>query len=121
MFAMFKAEKSGSREEKAAATYLRSQGLKLLQKNYGTKAGEIDLIMQESNTLVFVEVRYRRQSAFGSPLETVNLKKQQRIIKAASQYLVENYKDSPPSCRFDVIGVEGQPYSFNWIPNAFGV
>ena len=110
----------GHSVEAKAADFLKQQGLRIIKKNYRCKGGEIDIIAQEGANLVFVEVRYRKSSRFGTPGETVTRKKQQRVIKAAKLYLLE-LKELPP-CRFDVI--EGWPGSgtnvnFNWIQNAF--
>ncbi len=110
----------GQSAETKAAHFLKQQGLRIIEKNYRCKGGEIDIVAQDGPTLIFVEVRYRKSSRFGTPAETVTLKKQQRVIKAAKLYLLR-LKQVPP-CRFDVI--EGWPGSgtnvnFNWIQNAF--
>lgn len=84
--------------------------------------GEIDLIMLDRDTLVFVEVRYRKDGDFCNPLETVTRSKQRKIIKAASHYLLTRLKSHDIPCRFDVVGVtrEGTDnYHFEWIKNAF--
>ena len=107
----------GNQAEDKACQYLQKQGLKLLSKNFSTKAGEIDLIMRDGETLVFVEVRYRKNSDFGGAAASVTPKKQQRIIKAALAY---QQKEAPQSSmRFDVVALEGDNMALNWIKSAF--
>jgi putative endonuclease len=114
---------SGQAAEDFACDYLLKQGLKLLQRNYFCRLGEIDLIMNDSTNCVFIEVRYRKNRHYGGALESVTHTKQQRLIRAASHFLQTRpeYADLP--CRFDVIAVGGDPdkYSANWIRNAFMV
>ncbi len=106
----------GSAREEQARRYLEEQGLRLLQRNYRSRRGEIDLIMRDANCLVFVEVRYRKSSAFGSPAETVTHDKRRRITAAAQHYLQQN--PSRLDCRFDILAITagGQP---EWLKNAF--
>ena len=111
--------------ESHAARYLKDQGLHLKEKNYRCKLGEIDLIMVDrDNTLVFVEVRYRKQHRFGTPLETIDFNKQQKLVRAATHYLQQkNLLDCCP-CRFDVVAVTtidtiSDETDVNWIKNAF--
>lgn len=116
----------GNAQESKAAHYLRSQGLKLLCRNYRSRYGEIDLIMTDSNTLVFVEVRYRRSEHFGGALNSVTSIKQKKIRRTAAYYL-QSHPQLQCSCRFDVIGlthttttaVHGAKLHFDWIKNAF--
>lgn len=107
----------GFNAEKRALTYLKSQGLTLLAQNYSSRFGEIDLIMQEHHEVIFIEVRYRKNYAFGGSAVTVNTKKQQRIIKTAHCYL-RSLTILPP-CRFDVIAMTGN--ELEWIQGAFQV
>ena len=108
----------GQSAEHRAMQHLQQQGLKLLTTNYRCKRGEIDLIMQDIDTLVFVEVRYRKSDAFGSAVETVDTSKQNKLIAAAYHYLLENRKSSP--CRFDVVGITGERRpQIEWIKDAF--
>ena len=84
--------------------------------------GEIDLIMIDGDTLVFVEVRYRENNSFCTPLETITRAKQRKIIKAASHYLTTKVKTHNIPCRFDVVGVTrdaNQQYQYEWIKSAF--
>ena len=109
----------GAHYEKRACQFLQQQGYQLIEKNYRTKMGEIDLIMRDRKTLVFVEVRYRKQQSHGSGAETVTHTKQQRLRKAAEHYLQRQFGNQPPDCRFDVVSVSGEDWQMEWIQNAF--
>jgi len=90
--------------EKIAQTYLLKAGLKTVNTNFHCRSGEIDLIMQDKETLVFVEVRYRNNAKYGSASESVNIHKQKKIIKSAEYYL--NIKQLwHLAVRFDVIAI----------------
>lgn len=104
----------GYEAEQAAEKYLQKQGLVALARNITFKTGEIDLIMQEGDTLVFVEVRYRKSSLFGSPAETVTPSKQKKLIQTALLYCQRKGVTSP--WRIDVIEITGS--QINWIPSA---
>jgi len=117
-------KKHGNAAEQLACDYLQKQGLTLLTKNFSMPAGEVDLIMQDVNdsqTLIFVEVRYRRNADFGGAAASVTSKKQQRIIKAALSYQQKHAPQS--SMRFDVVAIEGDNVTsnsdINWIKSAF--
>lgn len=108
----------GNEAEARACHHLQQQGLQLMEQNYQTRRGEIDLIMLEGDCLIFVEVRYRGNSIFGSAAESITPRKQARIIAAASHYLQQQPHDRP--CRFDVIAISGGPAPrIEWIRNAF--
>lgn len=111
----------GQEVEWQAAEYLHRQGLKLLARNYRCRSGEIDLIMQSHDGLVFVEVRYRRQNSFGGAAASVDRRKQQRLLATAQYYLQQHHATNRP-CQFDVVAVmpgpDGTPV-FDWIQNAF--
>ena len=112
----------GNQAERLAQSYLEQSGLIYCATNFSCKTGEIDLIMMDEETLVFVEVRYRANSDRGSPLETVTLSKQRKLIRAASYYLQQHFGDRWPACRFDVIGISGpldQAPRLDWIVGAF--
>ena len=115
----------GAIAEAYAACYLRAHGLHLLQRNFRCRLGEIDLIMRarKPTCLVFVEVRYRRSSRFGSPLASVTPAKQQRLIRAAALYLAEHVSMAGIPARFDVLGLEGSLWHprVEWIAGAFEV
>jgi len=109
----------GEAIEKVAEKYLRRQGLRPVTRNYQIRGGEIDLIMYDKDVLVFVEVRYRRSDTHGSGAETVTYAKQQKLRRAARHYLVSQFGNAEPFCRFDVISGSGEPVRFDWIKNAF--
>lgn len=127
-------QKIGAFAEELACQYLSAQGLTLLARNYRRRSGEIDLIMQEGDTLIFIEVRYRKQANFGHCLETICLRKQVKLIKTAQQYLRYAAISPETCCRFDVVAVfpsfKSNPYKnlntsqhhttqVEWIKNAF--
>ena len=111
----------GAAAERLAGAWLRRRGLRPLDANYRCRAGEIDLVMRDGDTLVFVEVRYRRNDRFGSAAESVNRVKQHRIIRAASRYLQQHPRWADEVCRFDVISVSGDAGNpeIEWIRHAF--
>ena len=98
--------KTGTDYERAAGFYLEQEGWKILEYNYRSRNGEIDIVARDGEYLVFCEVKYRSDGKKGSPLEAVDARKQQRIRRAALYYLTEHGKSDVP-CRFDVIGIEG--------------
>ncbi len=107
----------GLAAEKAAALFLQQQGLSLLAQNYSCRYGEIDLIMRESKTLVFVEVRLRTHREFTSAADSIDQRKQQKLIRVAQFYLQSHDLNMP--CRFDAILFDNSKYqSPNWIRNA---
>lgn len=114
-------QRSGKQHEDLACAHLRRHGLKLLTRNYHCRRGEIDLVMRDRESLVFVEVRYRRQDRYGSASESVNWHKQQRLIAAAEHYLLYE-GNTRPAARFDVVAIsgDGPDLKLEWIHNAFG-
>lgn len=114
-------QQRGVRYEELACAHVQQAGLRLLDRNYQSRFGELDLVCLDGNTLVFIEVRYRRSQTHGLAAETVSLAKQRRIINTAKVYLQRKKLFGQIPCRFDVIGVDlaqGQP-AFHWIRNAF--
>ncbi|MES3007797.1 MAG: YraN family protein [Pseudomonadota bacterium] len=113
----------GEQQEKIAASYLMEQGLQLICMNYRCKLGEIDLIMRTAQELVFVEVRYRKSNAFGSAVESVDLRKQRKLWRTAQSYLKALHLTNRIPCRFDILGISpeksGQSLQFDWIQGAF--
>lgn len=117
--------KQGEDAELACSHYLQSRGLKLVEKNFNCRLGEIDLIMTDKKVLVFVEVRFRKNSNFGSGLESITPAKQNKLRRAAELFLQQNsrYKNA----RFDVVSMsknnqttaDKQIYTYDWITNAF--
>ncbi|MDI9818002.1 MULTISPECIES: YraN family protein [unclassified Legionella] len=114
-------KKAGAVSEQNAKRYLLGQGLKWLVSNYSCRWGEIDLIMQETDWLVFIEVRARSSASFGGAAASVTYSKQQKLLKTASHYLLTNKIHNKQPVRFDVLSFEGSPPEINWIKNAFGV
>jgi putative endonuclease len=117
----------GEYTENLACQYLEKKGLKLLERNFNCRFGEIDLIMQDNNSLVFVEVRYRHNINFGSGAESITANKQSKLIKTASTYLQQHVKLNKYPARFDVVSITGSiattninNIDFDWIENAFG-
>ncbi len=94
----------GKEAEEIAAIYLESKGYTILERRYRVRLGEIDLIAKDGSVLAFVEVRYRKDASFGRPEETVDRKKQEKIIRAAMFYLSENGLTDAP-VRFDVVAL----------------
>ncbi len=113
---------TGSEAERLACQWLRKQGLELITRNYRCRGGEIDIVMKEQNTLVFVEVRYRKHNYYGSPAETVDWRKQRKLAQAAEHYLQSQQAGRYPQCRFDVIAAQASDSNatlrFYWIKNA---
>ena len=118
--------KLGGRYEELAAAYLRQKGLKILEQNFRCRVGEIDLIaldhgkMHQTDhdlTIVFVEVKYRRDAASGMPYEAVDLKKRKTICRVADYYRQKAGGLSGYNFRFDIISILGD--TITWIPNAF--
>ena len=106
----------GQTAEARAESWLRKQGLVSVARNWRCRFGEIDLVMQDGATLVFVEVRLRSRSDFGGAAASVTPAKQQKLLAAARQYL-GSLKALPP-CRFDVVALGGTAPP-EWIRNAF--
>lgn len=112
--------KLGRLGEKLAKEYLINHGYRILTENYRTPLGELDLVVEKDQTTIFVEVRTKTSGKFGTPQESITLKKQDRLIRLALQFCAQHYLYSQ-SLRFDIIAVnldEQQP-SIEHIPNAF--
>ena len=107
--------------EDFALDQLQSRGLCLVARNFRTRRGEIDLVLQEDASLVFVEVRYRVSIAFGRPEETVDPRKQSRLRLAAEAFLQRHQTGHDTACRFDVFAVSGPlpDPDRRWIQEAF--
>ncbi len=97
-------KRTGDWGENIAADYLGQKGLTILEKQYRTPVGEIDLIAREGRTLIFVEVKTRRSFRYGQPAAAVGREKQRRIVRAAVWYTQRERGEVPP-CRFDVIEI----------------
>ena len=96
----------GYKYEEIAAQYLKEKGYILLEKNYYTRWGEIDLILRKGSTIVFAEVKYRKNSRFGVPEEAVDWKKRQRIVKGANWYLMTKGLQGV-AVSLDIVSIEG--------------
>ncbi len=115
----------GQRGEQAAESFLCRRGLTVVHRNYHCRGGEIDLVMldpnpQDAEVLAFVEVRLRGPGPV-SGLESIGPMKQRRLIHAARHFLMSfpRWQDHP--CRFDVVAIDSETDTLNWIPNAFEV
>ena len=109
--------RKGVEAEQAAADYLAARGLRLVARNYRCRGGEIDLIMEDAGSLVFVEVRERARSDFGGAAASITPSKQARIHLAAQHYLSRHGLDRP--CRFDAVLVQGG--RMEWLRAVMGV
>jgi len=108
---------AGVQAEALAAVFLERQGLRVLQRNWRVRGGEIDLICDDRGCLVFVEVRLRTQRAFGGAAASITATKQRRLILAARHYLAGR-REQP--CRFDAVLLSGlKEADIEWIRNAF--
>lgn len=101
----------GADGEQQALDYLQQQGLRLIERNFRCKCGEIDLIMQHGEQLVFVEVRLRKAAGFGGAAASVTPQKQRKLTLTA-QYYLQRYRNLP-RCRFDLIAIDGG--QLNWL------
>lgn len=116
---------TGEAYENVAKEYLEKQGLKFLHRNYRCRQGEIDLIMREKDTLVFVEVKYRKRATHGVAAESVSSQKQTRIAHTAKRFLQE-HKLWNMNCRFDVVAIDGtinhtSAPTLHWMQAAFNL
>ncbi len=109
----------GQAGEDLACRYLEECGLQLVTRNYRCKPGELDLVMRDGEELVFVEVRSRRASRFGTAADSITDSKRRRLLRAAAHYLQRHRLDTP--CRFDVIGLtrQGATWQIDWLRDAF--
>ena len=108
----------GDAAERVVETYLLAQGLRMVARNWRSRYGEIDLICADAGTLVFVEVRSRRVSRFGSAAESITAHKQARLVATAQAYL-GSLKRVPP-CRFDAVLLDGDTAA-QWLKNVIEI
>ena len=110
----------GRRAERLACQFLTERGLRLVQPNYRCPFGEIDLIMEDNQCLIFVEVRYRSNARFGGALASIDQRKQDKLRATAEHYLQRCNQTTGRPCRFDVVVLESvRPPTFEWIQDAF--
>jgi putative endonuclease len=112
----------GSKGEDLAIQFLKKKGYRIIDRNYKTSVGEIDIIARDGNTIVFVEVKTRTDDSFGYPFEAVNKKKRQKLKNLALLYLKRQVKESP--VRFDVLSIfyaDGREREIEHIKDAFEV
>jgi putative endonuclease len=108
---------TGTAYEEKAALWLESKGMKVMERNFRCRQGEIDLIAQDGKYLVFVEVKYRSADKVGYPAEAVNFRKQKRIADASAYYCYKHKVSENQPCRYDVISILGEEITH--IENAF--
>ncbi len=107
--------------ERKVCEYLLQRGLQLVESNYRSPFGEIDLVMKDEDNLVFVEVRYRSSTRFVDPIETIDARKQRKLRATAEHYLQRRHRLAAMPCRFDVAALtleRGRP-RIEWIQDAF--
>lgn len=113
---------SGRDAENLALAKLTANGLQLMARNYRCPQGELDLVMADGETLVMVEVRFRRECGFGDAASSVNTRKQQKLLRAAQHFLQQDARFRRRPLRFDVVAVsrtnDGKTQS-DWIKDAF--
>ena len=112
---------AGAAWEQTARVHLEAAGLRLLAANRSYRIGELDLVMRDGETVVFVEVRYRRGRDFGGSAPSVDASKQRKLVLAAQCFLAEHPELARSPCRFDVVAVDGAADGprVEWIRNAF--
>ena len=112
---------AGNSFEQRACAELERAGLKLLVRNYCTRHGELDLVMRDGDTVVFVEVRYRKSASHGDAAASVTASKQARLILAAQHWLAAHPQHARRTCRFDVISYDGPVDAIrrDWLRGAF--
>ena len=109
----------GKHYETTALKFLQARGLKLIERNYHSKAGEIDLIMRDKETYIFVEVRYRTQYGFANSAESITYQKQRKIRQTALAYLQHKKLLNKVDCRIDVIAIDrANKLQVAWIRDA---
>ncbi|MCM1183162.1 MAG: YraN family protein [Roseburia sp.] len=107
----------GAAYEERAAEYLLAHGVRLLEQNYRTRSGEIDLIGRDGEYLVFFEVKYRRTDGRGAPAEAVDYRKQRTICRVADYYRMTHRIGDAEAVRYDVVAICGE--ELTWYRNAF--
>ncbi|WP_330927315.1 YraN family protein [Candidatus Sororendozoicomonas aggregata] len=118
-----KIRRDGAKAEKLALCYLKQQGLRLVAHNFACRQGEVDLVMLDYEVLVFIEVRFRASQAFGGALSSITPAKQQKVRKAAAQFIQRHKVHALRHCRFDTITItpndDSRQNRLEWIKGAF--
>ncbi|AEV64784.1 MULTISPECIES: YraN family protein [Pseudomonas] len=112
-------QQSGRDAEGQALAHLQQQGLRLVAQNWLCKRGELDLVMLDGDTVVFVEVRYRKNTQWGGALDSIDERKRQKLIFAAQYFLQRESRWADHPCRFDVVAIDSNAAQLNWLQNAF--
>lgn len=107
--------KIGTTYEEIAANYLQERGVRIIAMNYRISAGEVDLIGEDKENIIFIEVKYRKTASYGEPWEAVSIHKQKKICKVARQYCYS--KRIRKQVRYDIISIRGE--EITWFQNAF--
>lgn len=108
---------SGDEAEEQACKHLKKNKVSILARNFRNRSGEIDIIGLEKDTILFVEVKYRKSDSHGEPFESVTPQKQQKIVRTAQYFLQKNPRLSQNDCRFDVISIHNN--QLTWLKDAF--
>ncbi|NBB93951.1 MAG: YraN family protein [Gammaproteobacteria bacterium] len=119
-----RSRESGDGGEARAEAFLAERGLRLVERNYSCRSGEIDLVMldptpPDTEVLAFVEVRLRGPGARVDAFDSVDPRKQQRLVSAARHFLMCRDEWQDHACRFDVVGIDGEDGNLRWIAGAF--
>jgi len=101
----FGRKKLGAKGEEIAVRYLKSRGYRIVERNYRIRLGEIDIIAEQGDDLVFIEVKTRSDGIFGSPFESITTQKQKQLSKVALEYISKQGCHNHPA-RFDVVGIQ---------------
>lgn len=110
----------GAGAEARALSFLEDRGLTLVARNWRCKAGELDLVLRDADTLVVAEVRQRRRDDYGDPLETVDTRKQAKIVRATRLFLASRPELADEPLRFDIVTLDGRD-GIEWVKEAFDV
>lgn len=108
----------GGSDESLAAAFLEREGLKILERNYRCRFGEIDIVATAGGILVFVEVRARRSEDYGGAAASITAAKRRRLLAAARHYLAA--RGAERACRFDAVLIRGEERRIEWLIDAFG-
>jgi len=108
---------TGARKEELAASYLTERGMRITERNFRNRQGEIDIVGWHGGCLVFVEVKYRKSFGAGNAMEAVDFRKQRRICRVADYYRYIHHLGEDTPVRYDVVAIQGE--ELQWVQNAF--